>query len=182
MPAAAVSVTSAFEVMTNHNAVVAFAFGGSGNVKEFTRREDIHLHDCSDFEAAIAFRAELLDHRRRILVQSGLDHRTEYLFRDIFDFARAESNLNSRIAVPLLCLDIKNDAGSGLNDRNRNKCSLLVVDLSHTDFLSDNTFHSAPSGHLPSRKRPWCPSFFAPARKRIPRTGVFSLELFSNLQ
>ena len=87
VPAAAVSVTSALEVMTNHNAVVTFTFGGSRNVKEFARCEDIRFHDRSDFQAASAFRAEFLDHRRRILFQSGLDHRTEYLFRDILDFS-----------------------------------------------------------------------------------------------
>ena len=56
-----------------------------------------------------------------------------------------------------LGLDANDHTGTGLNDCNRNQDSLLVIDLRHANFLSDQTFHNAPFRHMSSRKKgPWC--------------------------
>ncbi len=120
------------------NAGIAAALGDARDIHSVAGREGVGRYDIADVHGICVVKLELLQ---------MLFHR-HARFREVTFFRFVELSLNNVLKAELnagitVFLDgflLRDHAGSGFDDGNRNDVSNFVENLCHTDFLSDDTF------------------------------------------
>ena len=132
----AMGAEPAAEVMPLHDALEAAPFGRADNRDQVSLGEHaVHLDLLSRLDVRDAVAAEFADNacrlrfaRRKVPLQGLVDQPFLLL---------VEAELHGLVTVPLLRLDLRDEAGACLNDRAGYHVTSLVKDAGHPDFFPE---------------------------------------------
>ena len=120
------------------DAGVALTLGDTGYVNAIALSEHVSLDHVANLEHGAILKAELLEvllHRVAGLLQVAELRLVELLLLDV-----CKAHLNGVIAFLLLGLELGHDAGTCLDDGDRDDLALSVEDLGHANLLADDCF------------------------------------------
>jgi hypothetical protein len=154
------------EVVSLHCTSEALTLGCAGDADLVTRSKDVCLDLLTDLDVSHIFHAEFAHDSLRC--NTSLRILPGDWFGDSSSIHVTEADLHGIVAFLTLSAQLCDEHGSGLNNGNRNNCTVFAEDLGHPNLPPKNRFNHFPYSFRidQATNRPGTSLLFLPVRPR----------------